>query len=182
MTYGVKFEAKHLNALVKSIQLEAALPPDASVMLTASLQSKTINLPVDFVERIRCAVKPAALEHLVRAKRYGLIHHSLPHILELRFRVLLQLQVLNIWQEKTLHDMLFLECAGSSILLHDYEQRNNPNKSPYHESNEEATAVEVTDILLNVLNLPLSDALQISLGQNNLKQLLKPLFRINFLN
>ncbi|MCH9757263.1 MAG: hypothetical protein K0U37_08765 [Gammaproteobacteria bacterium] len=163
---GINLQPKHLNAAVRSIELQRALPERCSILFETYLDLGVI--PVNFEEVIHDVSNTNALKLPDLAKLRRQLHHSLPHALEIEHRTMRLLKELGIWQADTERDKFLLSITSCIVLLHDYVQKIS-DKSQY-ESNEEATAAQVSDWLVSVLGIPETNA---SSAQDNVKKIIE---------
>ena len=145
--YGIKIEKKHIHAVTTSIAQQRALPANCLSLLDSYLER--ISLEFDFVARIHAVSDEHTQDLAVSAEAHQLVHHDVPHALEIELRTMNMLEKLETWKTKTLRDAFFQASLACMIRLHDHEQKNTRPGI----SNEEVTAERVIAWLNTALNL-----------------------------
>lgn len=140
----------HLNQAVASLFNQMTLPSEGLMALRAYLLA-TPEAEIDSLIKIH------APELRISATANGLLHHDLPHALEIRMRIQVLMQGLGI-----LNGDDRLSCFLRSMVLfivqfHDHEQ---VDKGEY-DSVEAATAARVSSWIKVKLNLPVASKLNV---------------------
>tara|TARA_R110002126_G_scaffold175960_1_gene324553 strand:- start:2884 stop:4593 length:1710 start_codon:yes stop_codon:yes gene_type:complete len=143
----ISINRSHINAVSTSIKQQRALPDDCLSLLDRYLA----GLPSDFdiIARINAVSDEHAHDLSLSAEEHELVHHDLPHALEIEWRTMNMLKQLGMWQTETPSDVFFRASIACMIRLHDHEQKNQRLGS----SNEEITAERVIAWLNTALNL-----------------------------
>lgn len=150
--FNITIGDRHLEVVKQSLRQQHALPHDCLSLLNSYLE----DLPYDFdiVARIKAVSYRYAQDLTLLAEEHQLIHHDLPHALEIELRTMNMLQYLNLWQTDSLIDAFFRASIACMLRLHDHEQKNQNLGT----SNEEITAERVIRWLNSALNLPGSES------------------------
>ncbi|MDF1827663.1 MAG: hypothetical protein P1U39_05240 [Legionellaceae bacterium] len=150
--FNITIGDRHIDAVDQSLRHQYALPRDC----LSSLNSYLEDLPYDFdlVARIEAVSHRYAQDLSMLAEEHQLIHHDLPHALEIELRTMNMLKYLNIWQTNSPIDAFFRASIACMLRLHDYEQKNQNLGT----SNEEVTAERVMKWLHSALNLSSLDS------------------------
>jgi|GEM_PF-1916265 len=164
--YLIKIQKKHINAVSLSIKQQQALPEGCLNLLDDYLE----HLPFDFdiISRINEVSNVHAYELRHLAEEHQLVHHDLPHALEIEWRTMKMLDKLNIWEEQTSRDMFLRAIIACMIRLHDHEQ----NKTSSATSNEEVSAERVISWLNTALNLP-QDETKATVAESAVKNMIQ---------
>lgn len=149
----ISLKSYHVNQAIQILHFKEALPDDCFLKLDAYLASSDCPFSVDVIERFQQFRMDHCPELLVQAAEHGLLHHSLPHALEIEKRTMRGLKALNIWQEETKSHVFLRHLACVIALFHDYVQKNEKNEASQFSSNEEATAFFVFQWILEVLKI-----------------------------
>ncbi|MDF1683064.1 MAG: hypothetical protein P1U36_00250 [Legionellaceae bacterium] len=165
-SFNIIINKKQVNAVSRSIKQQRTLPEDCLILLDRYLA----GLPSDFdvIERINAVSDEHAHDLSVSAEEHQLVHHDLPHALEIEWRTMNMLKKLKMWQSQTPRDAFFRATIACMVRLHDHEQKNQRLDT----SNEEITAERVITWLNTALNLS-DDRARISPEETAVKQIIQ---------